>query len=247
MFNKLLKIISVFSFLSLVFYFIYNADLAFVGPFGNNNATYSLQAKNYLKYGLLKTKFAPINKEVNGNFQYYLHHPPLLQLSTALAYKIFKTNSWWPGRFFPIVSTLVSIILISLIAKNLWGDTAGRLALFLGSTCPFLLSFGKIIQFEPLLLAITLIFTFSAGKKVNKKTFLWLSLLAVAGSLIDWPMILFLAFFYLVNQKRLYKPQAYLLLSLITLILFFIYVSWLSGPKELISAFLGRSLGSELF
>lgn len=248
---KILKILAISSFLLCCLYFVRDANLPFVGPFGNNNSTYSIQAKNYLKLGFWSTKFAPVNKIENGKPQYYLHHPPLLQLLTALSYeifgKIFGQNQAWPGRFFPIVSTLVSIIFIALIAKNLWGSATGWLALFLGSTSPFLLSFGKIIQFEPLLLATTLIFVFLTGKNKSKKISFLLALLAVVGSLIDWLMIIFLTFFYLLNRKRLHNLQIYLFLSFMTLILFFTYSSWLSGPKELISAFFGRSLGGELF
>lgn len=246
--TKILKIVSVISFLSFIFYFLYNANLPFVGPFGNNNATYSLQAKNYLQFGLWRTKLAPVNEVKDGKFQYYLHHPPLLQLLTALSYKIFGQNSWWPGRFFPIVSTLASIILMVAVANQIWGKKEKWLTLFFASTSPFLFSFGKIIQFEPLLLCITLFFTYLAIKNSSHKLTFPLILLIVTGCLIDWPMIIFLLAVYLVGiTSKSYKFHMHVHIGFVVLVLFFAYASLLVGPKELISAFFGRSLGSELF
>jgi len=246
--KKILKIISIVSFLFFAFYFLKDINLPFVGPFGNNNATYSIQAKNYLKIGLGRTKLAPANKIEDGKFQYYLHHPPLLQLLTALSFKVFGQNLWWPGRFFPIASTLISIILMAAIANQIWGKTEKWLTLFFASTSPFLFSFGKIIQFEPLLLCVTLLFTYLAIKNSSRKLTFPLILLIVIGCLIDWPMIIFLLAVCLIGiTSKSYKFHMHVHIGFVVLVLFFAYASLFVGPKELISAFFGRSLGSEFF
>lgn len=245
--KKSLKVVSLISFLLFSFYLLKDGNLPFVGPFGNNNSTYSIQAKNYLKLGLWQTNLAPVNKVENGRFQYYLHHPPLLQLLTAFSFKIFGQNLWWPGRFFPIVSTLVSIILMAAIAKKLWGAIAGWLILFFACTSPFLFSFGKIIQFEPLLLCITLLFIYTLIYHPSKKIQWWLVFLTVVGCLVDWTMLLFLLSVYFVFSSKVNVFRVYLWLSFTTLVLFFVYSSLMVGPKELLQAYVGRNLGSELF
>jgi len=248
--KKILKIISIVSFLFFAFYFLKDINLPFVGPFGNNNATYSIQAKNYLKIGLGRTKLAPANKIEDGKFQYYLHHPPLLQLLTALSFKVFGQNLWWPGRFFPIASTLISIILMTAIAKKLFGEIEGWFTLFFASTSPFLFSFGKIIQFEPFLLCITLLFIYIIVHKSSQKTTGWLIFLSIIGCLIDWTMILFLLSLYFIYRNFSLNRNAIktcLAVGFAVLVLFFIYASFLVGPKEIISAYIGRNFGKELF
>lgn len=249
---KFLKILSCLSFVFCVVYFIKDANLPFVGPFGNNNSTYSIQAKNYLKFGLLKTKLAPVNRVENNHFLYYLHHPPILQLLTALSYKIFGQNHWWPGRFFPILATILSLLFLFLIGKKSSGKNAGWWTLFFAASSPFLLTFGKIIQFEPMVLLATLFFSwfscqyFDHWRKEIKILFLFLVALA---SLIDWPIsiyFIFLAFFYF---RKSHSREIWLipLVSLSTLTVFFVYASSLTGSQELINAYLGRGFGTELF
>lgn len=250
MIKKILKVVSLASFFLFSFYLLKDSNLPFVGPFGNNNSTYSIQAKNYIKIGLERTRLAPVNKIEGEKFQYYLHHPPLLQLLTALSFKMFGQNLWWPGRFFPIVSTLISIILMTVIAKKLLGETEGWFTLFFASTSPFLFSFGKIIQFEPLLLCITLLFIYIIVQDSSRKKTRWLIFLSIIGCLTDWTMILFLLSVYFIYRTSSLSKNTIricLYVSFVTLILFFIYASLLVSPKEIISAYIGRNLGSELF
>ncbi|RJR24336.1 hypothetical protein C4578_03045 [Candidatus Microgenomates bacterium] len=237
-----LKIIAALSFLFCLIYFLKDINLPFVGPFGNNNATYSIQAKNYQKYGLLNTKFGPVNRKVGERFEYYLHHPPLLQLSTLLSYTLFGFENFWPGRFFPVLLTLASVLLLFLISKRIWGEKEGYLTLILASLCPFLLSFGKLIQFEPWVLFFSLVFVFLWEKEFAFKTFL-LFFTTVFGSLSDWTFFLFLFSFFIIYKDK--KQVKYLLTSLVTLLLFLTYVSFLVGFKELTTAYLVRSLGNE--
>lgn len=249
MVKRILKAVSLASFFLFGCYLIKDSNLPFVGPFGNNNSTYSVQAKNYINIGLERTKLAPVNKVEGGKLQYYLHHPPLLQLLTALSFRLFGQNQWWPGRFFPIVTTLISIVLMAGIAKKLFGKNEGWLALLFASTSPFLFSFGKIIQFEPLLLCTTLLFVYILIRGFKHKT-KWLIFLSITGCLIDWTMILFLLSIYFLyrtpsGSKNIVRTC--LFAGFIVLGVFFVYASLLVGPKEMISAYIGRNLGSELF
>ncbi|MBU2577731.1 hypothetical protein KKA69_02755, partial [Patescibacteria group bacterium] len=69
--------------------------------------------------------------------------------------------------------------------------------------------------------------------------------ISILGSLFDWTFLIFLFSFLMVYKDK--RAIKYLLASFTSLFLFFIYASILVGFNDLTTAYLTRSLGSELF
>jgi len=253
--KRLLLLIPLISFLFI------DINIPFVGPYGNNNSTYSLQAKNYVRFGYLKTNFAPF-KNFGNNFpetpQYYLNHPPLLQILLSFSYKIFGQDNNWAGRLVPIVSTIMSIFILSKIIEIFFGSNRSKLSILIASTLPMTIVYGKLLQFEPVLLPFILLSLFLFIKYVKGKSgkiLLLLILTVIIGFLADWPVLslaVLLGFLFLIHESR--KKQGivfFFIMTGVSLLLFigyFTYTSSLTGEASTLSqAYLNRSFNGPPF
>lgn len=245
----------IFFLLIFLFLLMLDINLPFVGPYGNNNSTYSLQAKNYIRYGYLKTKFAPmVNPENNFPLKpkYYLNHPPLLQIALSVSYRIFGVNNWWPGRIVPALATIISLYLISKLAEILYSKKISLLVLIIACFIPTFLIYGKLIQFEPLLLPFILMATilfFNYTSKKKKSSLIYLIICMFIGFLIDWPMVFYsfiLGAVYLWHEgfkKGIRISFLMFLCGIIFTLIYFYYVFLITNNSSfLISAYFGRSI-----
>jgi len=92
---------------------------------------------------------------------FVLVHPPLYDLSLGLIYKIFGYNFFY-GRFFSIILSLVSMILIYMILKRLFNSSSGLVGAALFSVFPGLYySWYRVVQ-EPLGIFFILMAVFMA-------------------------------------------------------------------------------------
>lgn len=162
----------------------------------NNGAFYSLIAKNFLQYGLLKTHFAmaqdifPVRPEPHA---FYIHHPPLLALAVALFFRIFGEHEW-AARLVPISLSVASLPLVFLIGRELWGKRAGFIATTVFAIAPMFRIYGRMVNFEPVLTFFIVLFVFSYLQWTGgKKRYLWVMCGALfLGGLTDWPIFFLL-------------------------------------------------------
>lgn len=149
---KLKICIAVLIFVLSIFLIGQNLSKPFWGEHDRNGAEYGNIARNYLREGALKLKFAQIENSGPLDKQeliYYTHYPPLLPFFISINYKIFGVNEW-STRLVAVVSTSLSIVLIFLIGSKLFNMKTGILAALLGLLTPMTLYFGKNASHEPL-------------------------------------------------------------------------------------------------
>lgn len=227
----------------------------FVGPYGNQSASYSLQAQNYLKFGYQNLRLAPLDEVSvrNGSTNsYYLHHPPGLQILISIFQKFLGANSIIAVRLPFILGTIATVILLGEIARLFFGDKFRIVTYVLSSTIPMIVSFANLIQFEilllPIVLATILIYLRILKSPSPLKTVL-LACLLLIGLLIDWPMVFFSVYLgvgNLVNKRKNLKLS--LLLFTIPLLfvgVYYIYtVQVLGDSSYLLKAFYGRTIST---
>ena len=153
-------------------------------------------ARNHLIYGFTQTNFVSVVTVVNGQNIYHLSHPPLLQILIAISYSIFGMHEW-SARLVPILFSLGSILLIYLIVQKLWDKETALLSSIFATFMPMSVYFGRIVNFEPVVLffALLIIFGYIYWTETNEKKYFFLMLIGVIlGGLTDWPLYLILPF-----------------------------------------------------
>lgn len=158
----------------------------------NNGAFYSLVAKNFLRFGLLKSHFAmaqdpfPVSPEPHA---FYIHHPPLLALLVAVSFSVFGEHEW-AARLVPVSLSIASLPLVFLVARDLWGKRAGFLSAAVFAVLPMFRVYGRMVNFEPVLTFFILLFVFAYLRWVGgAKRYLWVMCIAFFfGAMVDWPI-----------------------------------------------------------
>jgi len=101
------------------------------GHIGYNGATYSIVARNHLRYGFLATKFLSAKESpcTPGALRYNIHHPPLLGILTASSFYLFG-ESEFSARLLPIIFSIGNLCLLYLLVRPLWGSATALLSVF---------------------------------------------------------------------------------------------------------------------
>ncbi len=158
--------------------FLPGINKPFFGHHDFNSVFYSQIAKNYLRYGLIKTRGAQI---VNGgavaskDWQLHTHHPATYPLILSLFFYTLGVQEWVAR----VVSIIASVIMIIYLSKT----TLNKLAFLPLLFTPLFLYYGKLPVFEPLILASISITLFAYSKKHYQIFFIS----TLIGIMIDWP------------------------------------------------------------
>jgi hypothetical protein len=158
-------------------------------------------AKNHLIYGFGQTHFVSVISVVDGQNIYHLGHQPLLQILIAISYFFFGIHEW-SARIVPILSSLGTIILIYAIAYRVWDQRTALSAAFFAAFMPMSAYFGRVVNFEPLVLFFILLFAWAClmrSETNNKKYFVLAVIAIILGGLTDWPFFLILPFFVIIS------------------------------------------------
>src|SRR4030043_786761 len=142
----------IISLLIFILFITKGINYPFVGPNATSLNLFSLIAKNYLKFGYINTKLAPITSVIanlDDNVIYYINHPQLLPIFLSLLYK-FLGEEFWIGRLSGILPSLCSLILIYLIAKSIFNKNIAFFSTIIASIIPATSIFGRLITHEPL-------------------------------------------------------------------------------------------------
>lgn len=216
-----------------------------------NGAHYSIIARNYLDYGLLKTKFGMVLNYFPAapeQFGFYSHHPPLLPLAVAFSFGIFGEYEW-AARLVPILSSVFSVALVYLIGRELWSSRAGLIASAAFMANPAFIVYGKMVDHEALVAFFVLAAVFSYVRWARGSApYIWpLSGALVLGGLSGWPayyLLPVLSLHYLVCvREKSFKALIPLGAAAGTLTLTYLQIRWM-GPQayaSLIDAFRVRT------
>lgn len=109
---------------------------------------YGAIARNYVKYGYLETRFAPVANSgyvSSDEFEFYYHYPPLLVWLVSVSYFIFGVHEW-AARLVPLIFSLFSLGLIYEFARYLFSKKVALLALLFGAIIPMETYYGAHVD-----------------------------------------------------------------------------------------------------
>ncbi len=105
---------------------------------GWGGAFYSNIARNYVRYGYLATRLAPVTSTGDtpaDEWRYYLTHPPFIGLAVSLSFHLFGEHEW-SARIVPLLFSLANILLVFRLASSLWSRKTALLAAAILSFVP---------------------------------------------------------------------------------------------------------------
>jgi Dolichyl-phosphate-mannose-protein mannosyltransferase len=162
-----------------------------------NGAVWSQAAHNILRAGLITTwgqssayYFGPLPIPPSG---YYLHHPPGLHLVLTALFGLFGEHEW-VARMLPISCSLASVILLWLLVRSCFGIRAASLSAAVFACLPMELRYGKMVNFEPIVLMLILGALLCLRYWHLSTNSLWRTaafVLLVIGMWVDWAMYIF--------------------------------------------------------
>lgn len=216
-----------------------NLDKPFYGEHDWNGARYGNIARNYLRYGLINTKFGQVENSgvIDKNrFEYYTHYPPLLPVLISISYKLFGISEW-STRLIPLLANSATVVLIFLIGSHLWDFKTGLLASLLALATPMVLYFGKNPAHEPLVLFFILLsfWGYLKYRKNNQKLFQIIFLIGmILAELTAWAgyfliSAITITLFIKKDTTGIKKLIPYWILAAILFTAHFIHVATLTG------------------
>ena len=127
-----------------------NVNGWFTGWREENNALYSIFARNHVQYGLGYTKLFNTWGDTAAppaQPHRYLNHPPLLSVWVAIPMYVFGDHEW-VARSVPIATTLGSVLLLMIIVSRLQSPALGLLSGLFYVTLPLITYFGRMLDHE---------------------------------------------------------------------------------------------------
>lgn len=154
---------------------------------GWGGAFYSNIARNYVRYGYLETRFAPVISTGNTppeERRYYLTHPPFIGLAVSVAFHLFGEHEW-SARLVPLLFGLGSIVLVFRIGSKVASREIGLVAAALFSLAPLETLYGAHVDPQGLpvtFFALLLLLAYEEGRPLVGAGAL------VLGAGFDWPI-----------------------------------------------------------
>jgi hypothetical protein len=154
---------------------------------GWGGAFYSNIARNYLRYGYVETRFAPVISTGDTPVEerrYYLTHPPLIGLAVSVAFHLFGEHEW-SARLVPLAFSLGCILLIYRLGSSMASRETGLAAAGIYAFLPVEIVYGAHVDPQGPPLAFFSLLLFLAY--LEKRPLLATGAL-VLGAGFDWPI-----------------------------------------------------------
>ena len=155
---------------------LWGVNNPYTGLTNANNNYLSLAAKNYIRFGFTGLKLFPTyfaGRTLPSPVPYYLHHPVLVYLLSAVPFMLFGFHNWvvHAANF---LFLLGDIFLIYTIGKFVWNRKVGLWAAGLAMIFPMTSFFWKYIFFEQgsLFFNLLIFYCFVRYLKVQKPVYL---------------------------------------------------------------------------
>ncbi len=210
---------------------------------GWSGSYYGNIARNYVEHGYLTTKFGAVQNVAPrdaSEFVYYVNHPPLFGLLVSVSFHVFGVSEW-AVRLVPLVASAISLLLIFLIARKLWGETVALYALAAFAVMPMGAFFGTLANVQgPVVLLFCLLTIYFYLLFRDRPSAANAALMCAAftlGALTDWPAFCLaplLAIHYYVWKPRARRSRLVLPPLLLVVVLgaaYLPYSNWLLGAE----------------
>ena len=160
---------------------------------GQCGSYYGNIARNYLKFGYIETKAAPvssINPPDAAHFQYYLHHPPMTGWLVSLSFRAFGYNEW-AARLVPVLCSMGCLVLLYLIMRRFWNTQTALTGLAFAAVVPMAAFYGSFVDVQgPIPLFFTMLTFYLYLRFDERRTWgrwLWVLGAFFLAALCDWP------------------------------------------------------------
>lgn len=225
----------------------------FTGTYNANNNYLTLAAKNYLRFGFTTLKFFPTyfaGQSLPSPVPYYLHHPILIFILSAIPFMIFGFHNW-VVHVTNLLFLLGDIFLIYRIGMFVWNKRIGLWAAALAAIFPMTAIFWKYIFFEQGSLFFNLLVIYNLlvyFQKPKLRYLFYIFLFTFISGLVDWG-VLYLFIPMLVFGRKVLKPLViYVSAAALSIGLFLVSVYLLRGGfGELRQAISVHSYTPQLF
>lgn len=111
-------------------------------------ALISVEARNYAEHGWWTLRFAPaldLAPPRDGNWDFYMHHPPGLALLISLSFKLFGIAEW-SARLVPVLASLLELAAIWALTRRLFGRAEALVAAALCAAIPATAFYGSLVD-----------------------------------------------------------------------------------------------------
>jgi len=186
-------------------------------------AAYAQAAQNNLRAGLSVTAGVPATLYVGPlpipPDAYYVHHPVLVPLLITGAVAILGEKEW-VVKLVPIICSILSAVLLWLLAENAMGKRAAVFVVAFFVTLPMELHYGDLVDYEPCLVMWMLAALVCLRNWEVRRTPRWAVLAALCcfcALWTDWPGYLFtiaVAVSFLLRKEKPSRRFAFLLLGI---------------------------------
>jgi len=123
------------------------------GHHDTNGVVFMTTARNYELYGASELHLLPLlNYEIPAqpeDYNFYLHHPPMISWALALAGGAFMLTEA-SSRFIIVCATMISIASLYVLSRRLLGQKRALFVVILYSFTPMIAYFGRMPNHEPL-------------------------------------------------------------------------------------------------
>ena len=144
----------------LALLFIYRIDAPWTDHRSFNGAFWSAHARNIARHGFIATKgilFFTGGPDFDPEAPIANHHPPGLAWMLAVLFKLFGPHEW-VARMVPVAFSLAGAAAVLLLSLRRQGAAGAGCVLLAAAACPALTYLGRMVNFEPLVLALSLAF-----------------------------------------------------------------------------------------
>jgi len=204
---------------------------------GQCGSHYSNVARNFVNYGFLATKFAPvdsINPKSPDDFIYYVNHPPLLEWLVALSFKAFGMNEF-TARLVPLFFSLLTMIVLFLLVRRLWNEQAALCVLAVFCILPMGVFYGTLVDVQgvlPLFFVVLVLYLYERfAARPCAAALLMLYAAFVIGMLTDWPVyylsVLLPLYHLFLRRKHKLAVAALFPLAVAMLAAWVVYGNWI--------------------
>lgn len=168
----------------------------------------SINARNYLRFGYLKTKFAPLDnvgnvksgKNKDVKMVKYWHHPPGFSVLLSVFFRLFG-DSETTARSLSLLMSLASTIVVFVVFSRSEGEVTAVIASVFLTFIPIYAGYINFVNFEPLvILSMLLIILIYELYCENRKWWYYLVLFPAVfvSGFSDYPIYPFLFYIWVV-------------------------------------------------
>lgn len=173
------------------------SEMWLYGHHGWTGSRRGIAGINYDRYGFVATRFGPVENYgtvAPERWEYYWHHPVMVHVLVGVAFKVFGTHEW-AARLVPIVFSLLTALMLYLLALRWWGRAGAVATIVVFTFMPLSAFYGKFVNHEPLVLFLGVALTFLRVRFEETRAWRFVGAaagLTLLGAFSDWPFFLVL-------------------------------------------------------